>query len=75
MGSEMCIRDRVYIPFAAGPRHCVGENFALYEMILHVIHVARNWRMEYVDDGPLDIEAAINLRARRGLRMRLFPRH
>jgi len=68
-------RDRwVYIPFAAGPRHCVGENFALYEMILHVAAVARRWRMDYVDDGPLDIEAAINLRTRRGLRMRLIQR-
>lgn len=70
-------RDRwVYIPFAAGPRHCVGENFAMYEMAVHVSRVARRWRMEYVaDDGEIEIEAAINLRTRRGLRMRLVPRH
>lgn len=68
-------RDRwIYVPFAAGPRHCVGENFALYEMTVHVARVAARWRMEYLDDGPLDIEAAINLRTRRDLRMRLRPR-
>jgi cytochrome P450 len=68
-------RDRwIYIPFAAGPRHCVGENFAMYEMTVHVARVAARWRMEYLNDGPLDIEAAINLRTRRDLRMRLHPR-
>jgi enediyne biosynthesis protein E7 len=69
-------RDRwIYIPFAAGPRHCVGENFAMYEMTLHVSRVARRWHLEYIDDGPIGIEAAINLRTRRGLRMWLRPRH
>ena len=24
----------IYIPFAAGPRHCIGENFSLHEMML-----------------------------------------
>jgi enediyne biosynthesis protein E7 len=69
-------RDQwIYIPFAAGPRHCVGENFAMYEMTLHVARVARRWRLEYIDDGPIGLEAAINLRTRRGLRVRLRPRH
>ena len=63
-----------YIPFAAGPRHCVGENFAMYEMTVHVARVARDWRLEYIDDGPVEIEAAINLRSRKSLRMRLVPR-
>jgi cytochrome P450 len=69
-------RDRwVYIPFAAGPRHCVGENFAMYEMTVHVSRVARRWQLELVDDGhPIEFEAAINLRTRKGLRMRLHPR-
>ncbi len=69
-------RERwIYIPFAAGPRHCVGENFAMYEMTLHVSRVARRWHLEYVDDGPLGVEAAINLRTRRAVRIRLRPRH
>ena len=64
----------IYIPFAAGPRHCVGENFAMYEMTVHLARVARDWRLEYLDEGPIEIEAAINLRSRNSLRMRLVPR-
>ncbi len=76
LGAAVDPRDRwIYIPFAAGPRHCVGENFAMYEMTLHVSRVARRWHLEYIDDGPIDIEAAINLRTRRDLRARLRPRH
>jgi cytochrome P450 len=64
----------VYIPFAAGPRHCVGENLAMYEMTVHLARVARHWRLEYVDEGPIGLEAAINLRSRRNLKMRLIAR-
>jgi enediyne biosynthesis protein E7 len=70
-------RDRwIYIPFAAGLRHCVGENLAMYEMTVHVSRVARRWYMEYVDDGgTIEVEAAINLRTKTGLRMKLHRRH
>jgi cytochrome P450 len=65
----------VYIPFAAGPRHCVGENFALYEMTVHVARMARRYRLEYLDEGPIPIEAAVNLRALRPLRFRIHARN
>jgi cytochrome P450 len=58
-----------YIPFAVGPRHCIGENFALFEMILHVYEVARRFRLRFEPAGPLEVEAAINLRTRRNLCM------
>jgi len=57
-----------YIPFVAGPRHCVGETFALYEMTLHLGLAARRLRLRYLDDGPVAPEARINLRTARNLR-------
>jgi enediyne biosynthesis protein E7 len=63
-----------YMPFAAGPRHCIGETFALYEMLVHLYKVARRHRLVYVPDQPLELEAQINLRTRHPLRMRLERR-
>jgi enediyne biosynthesis protein E7 len=63
-----------YMPFAAGPRHCIGEAFALYEMTMHLYKTARRYRLHYVPDKPLELEAQINLRTRYPLHMRLERR-
>jgi cytochrome P450 len=63
-----------YMPFAAGPRHCIGETLALYEMYVHLYKVARRYRLTYLPDGPLELEAQINLRTRSPLMMKLERR-
>ena len=63
-----------YMPFAAGPRHCIGETFALYEMLMHLHRIARHFRLIYVPDKPIELEAQINLRTRYPLHMRLERR-
>ena len=63
-----------YMPFAAGPRHCIGETMALYEMYMHLYKVARRYRLTYVPDRPLELEAQINLRTRYPLMMKLERR-
>src|SRR5688572_3846954 len=60
-----------YLPFAAGPRHCIGETFALYEMYMHLYKVARRYRLTCVHDRPLELEAHINLRSKYPLMMKL----
>jgi cytochrome P450 len=63
-----------YMPFAAGPRHCIGETLALYEMLMHLYKVARRYRLTYVADRPIELEAQINLRTKNPLFMRLERR-
>ena len=63
-----------YIPFAAGPRHCIGESLALYEMLMHLYKVARHYRLALASDEPIELEAQINLRTRKPLVMRLERR-
>jgi len=63
-----------YMPFAAGPRHCIGETLALYEMLMHLYKVARRYRLTCVADRPIELEAQINLRTRNPLFMRLERR-
>ena len=66
--------NAAYMPFAAGPRHCIGETFALYEMLMHLHHIARHFRLVHVPDKPIELEAQINLRTRYPLHMRLERR-
>jgi enediyne biosynthesis protein E7 len=63
-----------YMPFAAGPRHCIGETLAVYEMLMHLYKLARHYRLRYVPDKPLELEAQINLRTRYPLHMKLERR-
>jgi len=64
-----------YMPFAAGPRHCIGETLALYEMLVHLYSMARRYRLVYLaNNKPLELEAQINLRTRNPLYMRLERR-
>jgi len=63
-----------YMPFAAGPRHCIGETFALLEMQMHLHLVARRFRLVYLRDSPPELEAQINLRTRHPVHMRLERR-
>jgi cytochrome P450 len=63
-----------YMPFAAGPRHCIGETLAMYEMLMHLYKLARHYRLRYVPDQPLELEAQINLRTRHPLHMQLERR-
>jgi cytochrome P450 len=64
-----------YMPFAAGPRHCIGETLALYEMYMHLYKVARRYRLRYVPDRELELEAQINLRTKYPLMMTLERRN
>ncbi len=63
-----------YMPFAAGPRHCIGETMALYEMYMHLYKVARHYRLTFVADRPLELEARVNLRSQHPFYMRLERR-
>jgi enediyne biosynthesis protein E7 len=63
-----------YIPFSVGPRHCIGENMAMFEMLVHVSRMARRFRLKRASEGPIDIEAQINLRPRSNMLMNVEVR-
>ena len=60
-----------YIPFGAGPRHCIGENLALYELAVHFATMLRRFRLTPADDRSPQIEARINYRLRSEQPMRI----
>ncbi len=46
-----------YYPFGAGPRMCVGNNFAMYEMILTIAEIVKKYKittpLEKIEINPL----------------------
>ena len=63
-----------YIPFAVGPRHCIGENIAMFEMLVHVGTMMRRFRLTRASNDPIELEAQINLRPRSNLMMTVETR-
>jgi cytochrome P450 len=73
-GAESAAHRFAFIPFSAGPRHCVGETFATYEMAIHIYQAARQFRLRCTRSGPRAMEARINLRMREDLMMSIERR-
>lgn len=50
-----------YFPFGAGPRKCIGNNFAMFEMILAVTELIRNYKI-YPEFETIEITPLITLK-------------
>jgi cytochrome P450 len=62
-----------YFPFAAGPRKCVGESFAMMELQLVVAMVAQRFRLDLVPGQLVFPQPTISLRPRDPLLMVARP--
>ena len=59
----------VYVPFGAGPRQCIGNQFALIEAQLIVATLAREYRLHLVPGHRVESWPLITLRPRFGMPM------
>lgn len=64
-----------YFPFGGGARLCIGEGFAWTEGVLLLATLGRRWEADLVPNHPIELEAAVTMRPRYGLRMILRKRH
>jgi cytochrome P450 len=63
-----------YLPFAAGPRMCIGNAFASMETQVVLSMVAARFRLALVPGRPVEAETSVTLRPRSGIWMTIHPR-
>lgn len=56
-----------WLPFSAGPRHCIGETFAMAEMMIHLAVIVAQLRPLPLEAQAVELETGINLRPREPL--------
>lgn len=63
-----------YVPFAGGPRQCIGNSFALLEAQVAVAMIVQRFRVELVPGQVIAPEPTVTLRPRHGVRVTLRAR-
>ena len=63
-----------YFPFSAGPRSCIGQQYAWMEGVLVLATIAQFWRLKLVPNHSVELEQLINLRPRYGMMMNVTRR-
>ena len=63
-----------YLPFAAGPRVCVGASFAVTQMLTTIAVLGRRFRFRLASEAPVVPFGAISLQPKGGLPVRIERR-
>lgn len=72
---EVAKRDRsAYFPFGSGPHLCIGNQFAMTEMLLIIATVMQRYRVELEGQEPIEPRPLLTLGPDKPVRVRLLPR-
>ncbi|NIR29607.1 MAG: cytochrome P450 [Gammaproteobacteria bacterium] len=63
-----------YFSFGGGPRICIGARFAMLETVLLLAAIMRHFRIELAPGHPVELQPAVTLRPRHGIRARVYAR-
>ncbi len=63
-----------YVPFAGGPRQCIGNNFALMELTIILAMVTQRFRLDLVPGQKIEPEPTVTLRPSAPVMMTLRSR-
>ena len=68
---EDSLSPRAYFPFAAGPRRCLGDRFALLEAKLILAMILREYQFELVSKRSLEVVPSLTTQPKHPIRIRL----
>jgi cytochrome P450 len=63
-----------YFPFGGGPRQCIGNYFAMMEIVLLLATVAQRFRFSMPTDEKVELLPVLSLRPKHGIKMLLSER-
>jgi cytochrome P450 len=64
---------RSFLPFASGEHVCVGNNFAMTELMIGLAMIGQKYRLTRCDAGPIETLASITLTPSRDILVNLEP--
>ena len=73
-GLEDRLPAGAYFPFGDGPRRCIGQNFALMEVVLVLATIAQKFQFRLASGQRIVPDPLVTLRPRNGIRMRIDAR-
>lgn len=71
---EKSLPKLAYFPFAAGPRRCIGDRFAMLEARLLLATIYQQYHLELTPDTELNLAATVTARPKDDVRMTVHRR-
>jgi cytochrome P450 len=68
-GNEKLRAPFSFIPFGAGPRGCIGNNYAMLQVLMILSDLLRRYDFETVPGQTIEAQPMVILRPRHGIRM------
>jgi len=63
-----------YFPFGGGPRQCIGNYFAMMEVVLLLATIGQKFRFKLDPDHKVELLPVLSLRPRNGIKVIIEPR-
>jgi cytochrome P450 len=68
-GNEKLRAPFVYLPFGAGPRGCIGSNYAMLQILMILSDLLRRYDFQIVPGQTIEARPMVILRPKHGIRM------